>query len=140
MFWPLDPPPMSWPLDPPYLRRLILLPLPGGGPHEIPAEVVEAAQRALAQDGDPEEWEMPGPDPGRVWTLALVAKKFIGLSVYVIGYGESKRRMYVIDYGDSELVETAAPTLAAAQSSVQGGMPPGDARGLKRKRSQGVAC
>ena len=83
---------------------------------------------------------MPGPVPGSVWALALVAIKFIGCSMYVIGYGESKRRMYVIDYGDSELVETAAPTLAAAQSSVQGGMPPGDARGLKRKRSQGVAC
>ena len=59
------------------------------------------------------------------WTLALVASKFIGCSMYVIGYGESKRRMYVIDYGDSErhwLVETATPTPAAAQSSVQDGM------------------
>ena len=78
------------------LRRLMLLPLREGHPREIPAEVIQAARRALAQDGDPEAWEMPGPDPGNVCTLPLKsgkfvdhhkAKKFIDCSMYVIEYG-----------------------------------------------------
>ena len=73
-----------------------------GHPREIPAEVIEAARRALAQDGDPEACEMAGPDPGNVWTLALVAWKFTGCSMYVIAYGDPQRRMYVIEDGDSE--------------------------------------
>ena len=84
---------MSWPLDPPHLRRLMLMPiLRPGHPREVPAEVIEAARWALAQDGDPEAWEMPGPDPGNVWTLALLAWKFNGCSMYVIEYGDSERR------------------------------------------------
>ena len=35
---------------------------------------------------------MPGPDPGNVWTLSLIAEKFADCSMYIIEYGDSERR------------------------------------------------
>ena len=94
MSWPTDRPiiPDPWVHDPPNLRRLMLLPTRGRHPRDIPAEVIVAALAALAEDGDPDTWEVPGPDPGNVWTLAVLGIKFAGLSMYVIEYGESERR------------------------------------------------
>ena len=94
MSWPLVPPllPEPWPLDPPRLRRLMLMPPGEGHPLDIPAEVIRAALAALAQDGNPQAWELPGPDPANVWTMGLLAVKFNGCSMYIIEYGDSERR------------------------------------------------
>ena len=68
------------------------MPSRGGRLGDIPGEVIVAALAVLAEDGDPEAWEMPGPDPGNVWTLGLLAVKFNGCSMYIIEYGDSERR------------------------------------------------